>query len=861
MNHIQDEPGRFYLGQAYDLAHHQPLDRPVYYATADLTTHAVILGMTGSGKTGLGIVLLEEAALNGIPALVIDPKGDMPNLLLTFPDFKSSDFAPWVDADQARRRGLDVDTYAASVSEQWRQGLASTGQSPERVSRLRAAAEFAIYTPGSSAGRGLSILHSLRAPRLAWDIDPEPIRDRIEATVSALLGLVGIQADPVRSREHLLLSNILMAAWQQGHDLDLSQLVIQVQRPPFARVGVFPLDTFYPEGDRMALAMLLNGLMASPTFAGWMEGDAMDIAQLLRTPDGKPRVSIIYLAHLSEAERQFFLTLLLEQVIAWMRAQSGTTGLRALLYMDELFGTMPPHPANPSTKKPLLTLLKQARASGLGLVLATQNPVDLDYKALTNAGTWFIGRLQAERDKLRLLDGLEGIQAGTAGPGRAELDRLISTLQARVFLLHNVHAGPPDASSPRVFRTRWALSYLHGPLTRAQLRTLVGTPQPDSPPDESPATPVYPVDGEQQPLRAETVRAGIPPGAGPALVPPLPYHRLPPQLPSSVKQLFVPLTMAAGEGLAAMARAGHPLPGPGAPGDTHLVYEPALLGLGTVRFPHAASRQAHTEQFVYLVPLAGREDTITWAGHEVALDTGSLANQPEAGALFADLPPTMGEAKRYLVLKKEFEDYLYYNLSITLWYNRPLKLYSAPTETRRAFVRRLREAARRARDAEAQDVGARLDGQREKLQDRLEREEQELEEDAIEYDARKKEEFLSGAESVLDFFTGRRMRRSVSTASRKRRLTRQARADVEESEEEIERLESEIEALEEEHATAIQSLTEEWVARIDDLEEIEVRPRRADVRVGLFALAWLPAWIMPTAGQIVRWPAHGINLD
>jgi hypothetical protein len=832
MVQIQEQPGSFYLGQEHDLVEDETYDEPIYYDARDLTTHAVVLGMTGSGKTGLGAILLEEAALDGIPALVIDPKGDMTNLLLTFPELRAEDFAPWVDAGEARRKEMEVDDYAAAMAERWRAGLAATGQGPERIRRLRDAVEFAIYTPGSSAARGVSILQSLSAPRVPWDVDPEPIHERIGSTVSALLSLIGVDADPVRSREHILLSSILEDAWRQGEDLDLAGLIMRVQKPPLAQIGVFPLESFYPEDDRIELALLLNGLMASPTFADWLEGEPLEADHLLYTPEGKPRVSVLYIAHLSEAERQFFVTLLLEQVIAWMRAQTGTTSLRALLYMDELFGYLPPHPANPPTKQPFLTLLKTARAFGLGLVLTTQNPVDLDYKALTNAGTWFIGRMQAERDKERVLEGLEGVEVAEGGPSRAELDRMISALRSRVFLLHSVHRDGPE-----VFHTRWAMSYLRGPLTRAQLRQLA---EEQAPAPRAAAVAVR--DEAPEPVAAIEVE--------------LPYNPVPPQLPSSVKQVFLPVDITAAEALAAREAGAR---WPGAAKEAKLFYEPALLGLGVVRFPHNKSRQVHSEEVAYLVPLEGRGDVIAWAGHEVELSAEDVEAGPRPGALFAELPPALGESKHHTALKKGFDDYLYYNKRITLWHNPHVDLYSAPEETRNAFIRRVREAAREARDEEAAKLEARFDKDLERLEDKVRREERELEEDEIEYSARKKEELLSGAESVFDLFSGRSMRRSMSSASRKRRMTRQAKADVEESEEVIEELEADMEEMARERAEALEALTDEWAERIEDLEEIEVNPRRADVRVGLFALAWLPHWAVPIGDQLLTLRAYDLG--
>ena len=458
--------GTFYLGRAYDLGSKKQLDQPLLYDAKDLVTHAVCVGMTGSGKTGLCIGLLEEAALDGIPALVIDPKGDLANLLLTFPDLKPEDFAPWINLDDAARKGLSAEQYAAQQAELWRGGLEKWGQDGERIQRLRAAAEFTVYTPGSSAGVPVSVLKSFDPPQNADD--PELFRERVQATTTSLLGLLNIDADPVQSREYVLLSNLLTSAWQKGQSLDLAGLIQQIQSPPFEKVGALELEAFYPSKDRFKLAMQLNNLLASPGFAAWLEGVPMDIASFLHTPQGKPRVAIFSIAHLSDAERMFFVSLLLNQTVAWMRQQPGTTSLRALLYMDEIFGYFPPV-ANPPSKTPLLTLLKQARAYGLGVVLATQNPVDLDYKGLSNTGTWLIGRLQTERDKDRVLEGLEGAAATAGGKfDRSQMSQILAGLGNRVFLMHNVH---DDA--PVTIESRWTMSYLRGPLTRDQIKKLM----------------------------------------------------------------------------------------------------------------------------------------------------------------------------------------------------------------------------------------------------------------------------------------------------------------------------------------------------------------------------------------------------
>ncbi|MEM6797025.1 MAG: DUF87 domain-containing protein, partial [Acidobacteriota bacterium] len=388
--------GAFYLGREVDPRSGETLDAPLLYDAKDLTTHAVCVGMTGSGKTGLCVTLLEEAAIDGVPSLVIDPKGDLANLLLTFPDLAPADFLPWVDPGEAAREGRTPQQHAEAKAELWREGLASWDQDGERIRRLREAAEFAIYTPGSEAGRQVSILSSFGAPPPEVLEDRDALNERIQTTASSLLALLGIDADPIKSREAILLAKLFEASWQEGQDLDLASLILQLQTPPFETIGVLPLESFYPEDKRFELAMALNNLLASPTFQSWLEGDPLDVDDLLYTAEGKPRVTVFSIAHLSDAERMFFVSLLLGQTLGWMRTRAGTSSLRAILYMDEIFGYLPPV-GSPPSKKPLLTMLKQARAFGVGLVLATQNPVDLDYKALSNIGTWFLGRLQTER--------------------------------------------------------------------------------------------------------------------------------------------------------------------------------------------------------------------------------------------------------------------------------------------------------------------------------------------------------------------------------------------------------------------------------------------------------------------------------
>jgi hypothetical protein len=821
--------GAFYLGQEYDLAKGERLDGLVMYDARDLTTHAVCVGMTGSGKTGLCIDLLEEAAIDSVPAILIDPKGDLANLLLTFPDLRPEDFRPWVNLDDARRKGKSVEEYAKDTAETWKKGLADWGQGPDRIRMLKESADFRIYTPGSDAGLPVSILTSLSAPDLDWEEEQEMLREQIQGTVSALLGLVGIEADPLQSREHVLLSNIFEHFWRQGEDLDLTRLISAIQSPPVRQIGVFDVDTFFPEKERFGLAISLNNIIAAPGFQAWLEGEPLDVSTLLYQPDGKPRHSIFYIAHLSDAERMFFVTLLLEQIVTWVRQQSGTTSLRALLYFDEVFGFFPPV-AEPPSKRPLLTLLKQARAFGFGVVLTTQNPVDLDYKGLTNAGTWFIGKLQTERDKMRVLDGLESasVQAGGAFK-RKELDRLISALDSRVFLLHNVHEDHPV-----IFHTRWAMSYLRGPLTRTQVRELMADQRPTTTRGAPKARRRPPVEKEVAPAAAQAAeaRADLPTG----------YSSTPPALAPDMSHVFLPPRLRKKE---ALSQLDEELGKSVEPKETTIVYEPSLLALGTVSFVDRKRKVDEERAVGILLRPENLGATIPWADADaVDLDPRGLEDEAEPDALFGTVPPELSTASKLKGLEKDFTDHLYNNEQLDLYYNPSLKLYSEPGESERDFKVRAQQVAREARDAEVDKLREKYQKKLDKLEGSLDREEQELAEDRADYEGRKREELLSAGETVVGMLGifGRRSSRSLSTAARKRRLTTKALGDVQESEEEIKRLEEEIEEMTKEMERETQELADEWADVAEEVELYSVKPRRKDVKAELVTLAWAPFW-------------------
>ncbi len=830
--------GSFYLGAEYDLESGQRLEIPINYDARDLTTHAVCVGMTGSGKTGLCIGLLEEAAIDKVPTILIDPKGDITNLLLQFPDLRPEDFQSWINVDDARRKGKTVEAYAQSTAELWRNGLADWGIGPERIRLMQETTDFTIYTPGSDAGVPISILGSLAAPGLDFDDHAEAVRERISGTVAALLALVGIKADPIRSKEVILLSNIFEHFWRQNQDLDLAQLIMSIQNPPMRQVGVFDVDTFYPEKDRFELAMAFNNLMASPSFQSWLQGDALNVDNLLYTANGQPRHSVFYIAHLSDSERMFFVTLLLENVLTWVRRQAGTTSLRALLYFDEVFGFLPPT-AEPPSKRPLLTLLKQARAFGLGCVLVTQNPVDLDYKGLTNAGTWFIGKLQAERDKDRVLQGLQNAIAEAGGSGqKVNYDALISRLGSRVFLLHNVHEDRPV-----VFQTRWAMSYLRGPLTKSQIRKLMKSRKQAV---ETAGGP--PIQAQAQASKPDVeTPAGPPPTSGAASTAPDGFSPHTPTLNPSVSQTYLPIEVseqAAVRQFNQEMERGHNVTG------VQLIYEPAIVGAAEIRF--VDRRRSINEQIEKMLVTAAPADArqIDWNDSEnLPIQLNNLTDRPEAvganqGPFFAPAPEGVNSAAELKSIKKSLSDWLYYNTRLPIIVHTELKLFQQPGETMREFKIRLQQAARENRDAEVDKLEDKYDTRISRLDTKLRKEKRELIADEEEYQARKRQEMVGIGESVLGFFMGRRSSSALSKAASKRRMTNRAKTDIEESKEEIADLEAEITDLEAEMKEMTDEITRKWVDLLEDLTTEELSPRRTDVNVQLAALAWLPSWLI-----------------
>lgn len=788
--------GLFYLGRQVDRETKKAQDVPVLYDSADLVTHGVILGMTGSGKTGLGIDLIEEAAIDGVPVIAIDPKGDLPNLLLTFPELSAAEFAPWVNLDEARAANLAPEAFAAAEAERWKQGLADWGQDGARIARLRAAADFTLYTPGSTVGRSLSIVKSFAAPPPAIAADAELLGERVSTAATSILTLAGVDAIPLQSREHILLSTLLGEAWRGGRDLDLASLIGQVQRPPVSKVGVLDLESFFPASDRFALAMRLNNLLAAPGFSAWMEGDPLDIDRLLFSAQGKPRVSIISIAHLNDQERMFFVSLLLNEVVGWMRTQRGTSSLRALLYFDEIFGFLPPV-ANPPSKAPLLMLLKQARAFGLGLTVATQNPVDLDYKALSNAGTWMLGRLQTERDKARLLDGLEGVAASTGeGFDRAGIDSLLSSLDKRVFLLHNVHDR-----APQLFQTRWSMSYLRGPLGREELKKLgsAGSAGSPAPPAVTPAP-------------APVVASASKPAQAPVLDPAIPQYFAP-----GAGSTWVPAML----------------------GSARIVYADAKLGID------------ETRDVIVTTPLTDLAVAVDWEHAEpVDFAVTDLARTPDQDGMgFAELPAAATKPKSYAGWTKEFERWAGRSQTIELLHHAQAKLTSTPDEAERDFRIRVQHALREGRDAAVAKVREKYASKVATLEDRLRRAEQATErqtQQASESKIQAGVSALAGAVSVFGalFGGGRRsgtaaFGRAATAARGVTRATRES-SDVARAQENQDAVLQQKDALAADIERDVAVVSAQWDRSADAIERLLVKPKRGGVSVQLVALAWLP---------------------
>lgn len=789
---MSQKPGSLYLGQHLDLATSDRTEERLELDSDRFTTHGVIVGMTGSGKTGLGIVLLEEVLASGVPALILDPKGDMGNLLLNFPDFRPTDFEPWVDEGEAKRKDLTAAELAQKEAAKWESGLAGSGISPERMKAVRDGVDIRLVTPGSTAGIPLNLVGDLSPPTVSWDEHGESIRDEIEGLVSGLLVMVDIEADPLTSREHILLSNLIEHAWKAGKSLDLPTLLLQVQDPPLRRLGVFELETFYPSKDRMKLAMRLNGLMASPSFAEWMMGEPLDIQSMLFSSDGRPRATIVHLTHLSESERMFVVTLLLTKFVTWMRKLPGTSELKALIYADEVMGFAPPT-AEPPSKRPILTLYKQARAHGVGLVMATQNPVDLDYKLMSNAGTWMVGRLQTERDKARIL---EGLRSASGDVDVDWWDARIGQLGKRQFLLKSA-----KKAEPALFTTRWAMSYLRGPLTRAELLRLKPEDLDFAPPSSAGAASA---DAEAEVAEDETPMA--------------------PPVADGVEVRYVapsvPWTSDVGIG-AGRGR-----------------LEPGLAARVKLLFDERVGDIRHEEEWeAILFPIGS--DVDPESAVTVDYDERDFRSDAPAGARYAISEAPIDDKAFFRNAEKTIEDFLFREETLSLFRNRELKVVSRPGESEDDFRKRLLGVAEDRADEDAEKLRDRYETRVKSAEKRLATAERRARELEVDVGQRKQQEVIAGAGQVLSMFLGGRRRVSgISGMASRRSNTRRTQERLRSAEEKIGDISEEIADLEAELTDEIEEIWDKWKGLADQVEPFEVPLEKTDVALQDMKLFW-----------------------
>jgi hypothetical protein len=792
--------GAFYLGKEYDLASRKRREGLLLYDSKDLTTHAVIIGMTGSGKTGLGIALLEEALIDNIPIIAIDPKGDLTNLVLNFPQLQAQDLRPWVNEQDALNAGLTPQQFAAKQADLWRKGLGGWGQDPARIARLKDAADFAVYTPGSSAGMPVSVLRSFAPPPSHVGQDTDLLRERIQTTATSLLALLGLEADPITSREHILVSNILESTWAAGKALDLAGLIRAIQTPPFERIGVMNLDSFYPAKERFQLAMRLNNLLAAPGFEAWLEGEPLNINRMLFTDSGKPRASIFTISHLSDSERMFFVSMLLNEILAWMRTQAGTSSLRAIVYMDEIFGYFPPV-KNPPSKAPLLTLLKQARAFGLGVVLSTQNPVDLDYKGLSNTGSWFIGRLQTDRDKERVLAGLEGAAAGS-GFDRSRMEEVLAGLGKRVFLLNNVHEN-----APVTFETRWVLSYLRGPLTREQIKILMA--------HKKSAAALAQAASPQPAAAPEATGAGAPTDVSVSE---------PPVVAPGINVMYLAAS-GAGQGL---------------------MYYPAVAGWFDVYYSSAKYKVDATRKLAVAAILEDGPVAADWdQAEEIGLGSDDLQTAPLTGANFAELPSVAEKAKSYKKWNKDLLRWVRQNRPLTLYRSKRFKLTSGPEESRSEFLSRVTQAAREKRDLEVEKLRRKYSSKYNTLQRRLMRAEQTLQREQEQAKSKKMETMVSFGTAILGAFLGRKAVSARSagrfgTAVKSAGRMRKESMDVARAQETAAAVKHEMAELDERLQNDIDGLDASFDPAVEELEEVAIKPQSTNITLEVFGLTWMP---------------------
>ncbi len=788
--------GLMYLGKELDLDTGESSSQALLYRNKHLTTHGVIIGMTGSGKTGLGIGLIEEAVLDNVPSIIIDPKGDMGNLALAFPACCPEDFLPWVDPAEAIRKEMSVKDFATATSTVWREGLASWGQNKERIKTFSTKSNLTIYTPGSSAGVQVSVLGSFKAPAAGILNDNDTLNSLVNTTATSLLGLVDVGGDPLQSREHILLSSLLLHHWRKGTDLSMESLIGGIVSPPFEKVGVFGLDTFYPQSERMLLAMTLNNILASPTFSAWTRGEPLDIQRILYTSEGAPRTSVFSIAHLSDSERMFFVTMLLNQFVGWMRNQQGSSSLKALLYMDEIYGYFPPT-ANPPSKKPMLLLLKQARAFGVGVVLATQNPVDLDYKGLANIGSWFVGRLQTRQDQEKVVEGIASASKGKLD--RKKVRAVLANLKGRQFLLNSVHL-----EEPLLFATRWVMSFLKGPVSKADIKRLMDSRKGN-------------IEGSAISSVSESTSTGS------SQLEQCNNTGVEPVISEKIEQLYLLDNVARDE----------------------IIFSPSLLAGASVRFYNAKRNIDIVTTEAVIIYLDEKKSRVDWgAGEPVADVWEECVEVAPSGSRYLPLSQKITNQKNFRSFKKEYADYLYQSRKLELFRVKGIALESEPGESLVDFKIRIADRLRELRERALDKLRDKYKNKQRQLQSRYERGLDKLDKEKQDVREKTTDSIISIGTALLGAFFGRK-KMSGTTISRTASGVRKAgrvskeKGDVKRAQDYVREVQGQIDELALELEDKIAAITVSHNSDNYEVETFSIKPRRADIFDLRVVLLWV----------------------
>lgn len=758
---------------------------PLVYKNKDLLTHAAIIGMTGSGKTGLGISLLEEAAIDNIPSIIIDPKGDMTNLLLTFPNLQGSDFEPWIEEQDAQNNGQTLKEFAINTANLWKTGLENDFQNSSRIEKLKNSADFTIYTPGSDAGVQISILSSFKAPSKEVLEDNDLLISLVNSTVSSILSLIAEQNDS-SSKESILISSIFMNYFTQSKDLTLEELITLIVTPPFAKIGIFDLETFFAQSERLKLALKLNTIIANPSFKTWIEGETLDISNLLYDENGKAKVSIFSIAHLNDSQRMFFVSLLLNQMVSWMRRQEGTTSLKALLYMDEIFGYFPPN-ANPPSKQPMLTLLKQARSFGIGIILSTQNPVDIDYKGLANIGTWFIGRLQTKQDKEKVIDGLSSANEGNLD--KDEIMNLISSLEKRNFILKNI-----NEDGIKIFQTRWALSYLKGPIPKDGIKKLMSNKRTNSSSKNE--------EKNEDTITQINIEKGI----------------SKPIITSNLNEKYL---------YSSQNSAYYLQPYLVCSCDIHYINSTKNIDLETTE-----TCKIYLDEEMKNINFDEKEE----------IENSNFETKERPNSHYYELPTFIQSEKELKTIEKDFVDYIYRNSKLTLYKNDELKLTSKQNESLGDFKIRLQDRLNEKIDLEVEKLQTKFQKENDSIENKLSKLYEKLEREEQQATSTTTDTIISIGTSILGAFFGKSSTATtlgkVATGARGATKILKEKNDVKYVQNEINQLEEQRNSLKTMLENEIEKINSTNLSSNFPIEELFIKPKRSDIYNVKLELLW-----------------------